>query len=62
MQPDWIMSFRTWPGPTLGSWFTSPTKMIFCSSVTASIKDAMSLTSIMLLSSMMIALASMGLS
>ena len=43
--PESMMSPRTFPGPTEGSWFTSPTRMQAAASGTAAIRWCMSTVS-----------------
>ena len=60
--PDSIISRSTFPGPTLGSWFTSPTRIRRVPTVTAFKSACIRLISTMDISSMMITSASRGFS
>ena len=57
-----IMSFKTFPGPTLGSWLTSPTRMSLVPTVTAFSREYIRYMSTIDISSMIITSASRGLS
>ena len=61
-QPDEIMSFSTLPGPTLGSWFTSPTRITRVPGTIAFKSAYISGRSTIDISSMMITSASSGFS
>ena len=59
---DAIISRRTFPGPTLGSWFTSPTRISLVPTFTAFKSEWIRLMSTIDISSMMITSASRGFS
>ena len=60
--PDSIISRSTFPGPTLGSWSTSPTRMSRVPTFTALSRECMRLISTIDISSMMMTSASRGFS
>ncbi len=61
-QSEVIISFSTLPGPTEGSWFTSPTKIRRVPTFTAFKRDCISWISTMDISSIMMISASRGFS
>ena len=61
-QPESMMSRSTFPGPTLGSWSTSPTNMRRVPTFTARRRECIRLMSTIDISSIMITSASSGFS